>query len=529
MKDFADLFTALDQSTKTSVKVAALAAYFDTAAESDKLWTIALFSGRRPKRAVTTTKLREWAAQEAGLPLWLFEESYPIVGDLAETIALILPKSSTSSDYGLTHWINALRDLSDVDEPVRKLGITSAWAELDTGQRFLFNKLLTGGFRIGVSQKLMTRALAQASGKPEAELAHRLMGNWTPDSTNWHDLIEAEDASADASRPYPFYLAYGLEDAPDTRGASSDWCAEWKWDGIRGQLIIRDGQHFTWSRGEELMTDRFPELARAPDFIPDGTVLDGEILAWRNGPLPFNALQKRIGRKTVPKKLLTEAPVILYAYDLLEWGGVDVRETPFQERRKSLAQLCETLPQDAPVRLSPQLQFTDWAELAGQRAQARDAKAEGVMLKRAASPYLAGRKKGDWWKWKLDTLTIDAVMIYAQQGHGRRANLFTDFTFAVWNGNDLVPFTKAYSGLTDQEFREITAWVRKNTQQRFGPVRQVTPEHVFEFAFEGIQESPRHKSGVALRFPRMSRWRKDKPLQEANTLDDLNEMLRTYG
>ena len=529
MKDFAHLFTALDQSTKTTVKVDALAQFFQTAQEEDRLWTVALFSGRRPKRAVTTTKLREWAAEAADIPLWLFEESYPIVGDLAETIALVLPHGSEGTDKGLSHWIKTLRALSDVDEPVRKSEILSAWAEVDTTQRFLLNKLLTGGFRIGVSQKLMTRALAKATGKPEAELAHRLMGNWTPDTTTWHDLIEAEDATADASRPYPFYLAYGLEGPPEDLGDPEAWRAEWKWDGIRGQLIIRDGEHFTWSRGEELMTDRFPELARARDFIPDGTVLDGEILAWSDGPLPFNALQKRIGRKTVPKKLLQDAPVILYAYDLLEWQGDDLRDAPFAKRRALLEQLCQTLPPDAPVRLSPQLKFSDWEDLADQRSQARDARAEGLMLKRAASPYLSGRKKGDWWKWKLDPLTIDAVMIYAQAGHGRRANLFTDFTFAVWNGNDLVPFTKAYSGLTDAEFREITAWVKKNTQQRFGPVRQVTPHHVFEIAFEGIQESPRHKSGVALRFPRMSRWRKDKPMQEANSLDDLKEMLKTYG
>jgi len=529
MKEFARLFNRIDQSTKTNVKVAALAAYFASAPEADRLWTVALFSGRRPKRAVTTTRLREWAAEAAGYPLWLFEEAYPIVGDLAETIALFLPPSQTDSDHGLTHWINMLRGLSEVEEPRRKLAVLAAWDELDATSRFLFNKLITGGFRIGISQKLMTRALAQATGKDEAELAHRLMGDWSPDTTTYHALIEAEVPGADASRPYPFYLAYGLEDAPETLGAPDAWRAEWKWDGIRGQLILRGGTHYVWSRGEELMTDRFPELARALDFLPDGTVLDGEILAWDGAPMPFNALQKRIGRKSVPKSLLRAAPVILYAYDLLEDAGADLRALPFGMRRARLQALLADLPEDAPVRLSPQLPFEDWATLALARSTAREVRAEGLMLKRADSPYLAGRKKGDWWKWKLDPLTIDAVMIYAQQGQGRRANLFTDFTFAVWQGNELIPFTKAYSGLTDAEFRQITAWVRKNTQHRFGPVRQVTPAHVFEIAFEGIHESPRHKSGVALRFPRMSRWRQDKPVQEANTLEDLKEMLRSFG
>lgn len=530
MKQFATLFSAIDQSTKTNAKVAAMAQYFTQASDADRLWTIAIFSGRRPKRAVTTTKLREWASERAGIPLWLFEECYPIVGDLAETIALVLPPATHTIDRSLSEWITILRDLKDVEDDAKKQTVLDAWDGLPTTERFLFNKLITGGFRIGVSQKLMTRALAQATDKPEAELAHRLMGDWTPDTITWHALIEAEDASAHASRPYPFYLAHGLEDSPQALGPPDDWQAEWKWDGIRGQLILRDNRYFVWSRGEELMTDRFPELARALDLLPQGTVLDGEILVWgEGGPQSFNALQKRIGRKTVPKKLLQDAPVVLYAYDVLEWGGQDLRETPLATRRDILERVLADMPDDAPVRLSPTVPFAAWDDLVAIRADARATSAEGLMLKRKDSPYRIGRKKGDWWKWKLDPLTIDAVMIYAQAGHGRRANLFTDYTFAVWNGNELVPFTKAYSGLKDDEFRKITAWVKKNTLQRFGPVRQVTPHHVFEIAFEGIQASTRHKSGVALRFPRMLRWRQDKPVQEANTLDDLNEMLATYG
>ena len=376
----------------------------------------------------------------------------------------------------------------------------------------------------------MTRALAQATARDEAELAHRLMGDWTPDNVTWHSLIEAEDPTADASRPYPFCLAHPLEAAPDTLGAPGGWLAEWKWDGIRGQLILRDGAWHLWSRGEELISDAFPEFARAADFLPPGTVIDGEVLAWEGEqPLPFAALQKRIGRKSVPKSVLQQAPAMLYAYDLLEWQGEDIRARPMAERRSILDSLLENLSTDAPIRRSPLLRFETWDDLAAQRATARDRRSEGLMLKQAASPYHAGRRRGDWWKWKLDPFTIDAVMIYAQSGSGRRANLFTDFTFAVWNGNDLVPFTKAYSGLSDEEFAEITRWVSRHTRQRFGPVRQVTPTHVFEIAFEGIQASSRHKSGVALRFPRMARWRKDKPVQEANTLDDLKAMLAAYG
>lgn len=531
MKRFTALFTRLDQTTKTNLKVDALAQYFTEAPERDRLWTIALLSGRRPKRSVTSTLLRNWASERAGIPLWIFEESYPIVGDLAETIALILPDASRDSDRTLAEWIDEVRELPHLDEPARKSRILAAWDSLETRERFLFNKLLTGGFRMGVSQKLMTRALSRATGVPEPDLAHRLMGDWTPETTSFRSLILEHDPTADLSKPYPFYLAYQLDEGPAALDAPpEDWAAERKWDGIRGQLVLRGGAHYLWSRGEELITDRFPELAALKDFAPPGTVIDGEILAWRDEfPLSFNALQKRLGRKTVPKKLLSEAPVILYAYDLLEWQGADIRHRPFTERRKLLEALAEDLPPEVPLRLSPLIPFDSWDALADIREDSRTHAAEGLMLKRKESPYRDGRKRGDWWKWKVAPLSIDAVMIYAQQGHGRRANLFTDFTFAVWDGDTLVPFTKAYSGLTDKEFRQITAWVRKNTLERYGPVRQVKPEHVFEIAFEGLQESPRHKSGVALRFPRMARWRHDKPLDEANTLDDLKEMLSAYG
>ncbi|MCK0166312.1 ATP-dependent DNA ligase [Jannaschia sp. S6380] len=532
MKRFARLFTALDQTTKTTAKTGALADYFRETPEDDRLWTIALLSGRRPKRTVNATRLSEWAAEVADLPMWLFKASYDVVGDLAETIHLVLPEPEPAPDRSLSDWIAEIRGLSALEEPARKSAILAAWRQLEGSERFVFNKLITGGFRVGVSQKLMTRALSRATGIDEPELAHRLMGNWTPETTSYAALITAPDPDADLSRPYPFCLAYGVEGEPDALGSPDDWIAEWKWDGIRGQLILRGGQHHLWSRGEELMTDRFPEFARARDFLPDGTVLDGEILVWdaeTGQPRSFASLQTRIGRKTVPKKTLAEAPVILRAYDLLEQDGADLRALPFAERRGRLEALLADMPTEAPVALSPLVEFDDWDGLGDIRAGAREANAEGLMLKRRDSPYHVGRKKGDWWKWKLDPLSIDAVMVYAQAGHGRRANLYTDFTFAVWKGNDLVPFTKAYSGLTDAEFRRITHWVRRNTLARFGPVRQVPAEHVFEIGFEGIQKSTRHKSGVALRFPRMLRWREDKPVQEANTHEDLLDMLEQYG
>lgn len=528
MRAFADLFRTLDQTSRTSVKVSALAAYFGDAPEKDRLWTIALLSGRRPKRVISTGRLRDWSADTAQVPLWLLEESYAVVGDLAETIALLLPVTDGTADPALSDVMDELTALASRDDDEKRATVIRYWNDLPPDARLVFNKLITGGFRMGVSRKLMTRALSKATAIDESDLAHRLMGNWTPQTVSYSDLILKPAASEQGARPYPFYLAYQVDGAPEALGAPKEWLAEYKWDGIRGQLIRRSGEWHLWSRGEELITDQFPELVATLNLLPDGTVLDGELLVWGDGaPRPFADLQKRLGRKTVPKKLLQDAPVVLLAYDLLEFGGEDLRMRPLTERREILNSLIRPLPADSPLRLSQPLDFAVWPELAEIRAKAREIGTEGVMLKRRNAPYLDGRRKGDWWKWKLDPMTVDAVMIYAQAGHGRRANLYTDYTFAVWDGETLVPFTKAYSGLTDAEFGKITAWVRKNTLERFGPVRRVTPELVFEIAFEGIQESRRHKSGITLRFPRMVRWRPDKPMAEANTLADLRALLPT--
>ncbi|MFN4159996.1 MAG: ATP-dependent DNA ligase [Gemmobacter sp.] len=529
MKRFAALFAALDGTTSTTARTEALAAYFREAPEQDRLWCAALLSGRRPKRTVSATELRLWAGATAGLPDWLMGEAYAVAGDLAETIAQVLPPPAQVQDHPLTYWIKYLTALTGQDAETRRTAILAAWDRLAGDDRFLFNKLLTGGFRMGVSRGLMTRAMAQVSGRSEADIAHRLMGDWTPDHITWGELT-APTPTSGGTQPYPFALASPLETGPEALGDPADWCAEWKWDGIRGQLVNRPGAFALWSRGEELMTDRFPEFTSLASNLPPGCVIDGEVLAWSDGaPLPFAALQRRIGRKTVPKRMLAEAPAHLLAYDLLELDGHDLRAQPFATRRARLEGLLAALPAGSPIAASPLIPFLSWDDLAITREASRDRGAEGLMLKRAASPYHAGRKRGDWWKWKIDPYTVDAVMIFAQAGHGRRANLYTDFTFAVRDGESLVPFTKAYSGLTDAEFAQITAWVRANTLERFGPVRRVPPELVFELAFEGIQESPRHKSGIALRFPRIVRWRRDKPVAEIETLQGLRAILAASG
>lgn len=532
MKNFAELIKALDSSNKTSVKVDALTEYFKNANDTDRVWTIAILSHRRPPRPVNTTLLRMWATELANIPLWLFEESYHIVGDLAETIALVIPTTKNHSDKSLTEFVEEMIALKKKPDDEKREYLHDNWLALNYYERFVFTKLITGSFRIGVSQKLMTRALSKATGVDEDILAYKLMGDWNPATITFNELVLEEKAADMLSKPYPFYLAYAIEGEVSGLGNPVDWNAEHKWDGIRSQTIIRDDKLYIWSRGEELVTDKYPEFNMFLGIIPNGTVIDGELLPWIDGNVgSFNDLQTRIGRKTVSAALLKKTPVIIKAYDLLEWKGKDIRQYPYSERRKLLEQLYDEVKNyGLPLRLSETITFTNWEEALREKERAREVRSEGLMFKRKDSPYLVGRKKGDWWKWKLDPYSIDAVLTYAMRGHGRRSNLFTDYTFALWQENDeggreLVTFAKAYSGLTDAEFRMVDDYIKKNTLERFGPVRSVTPKLVFEIGFEGIALSGRHKSGVATRFPRILRWRTDKTIEEANTIEDLKALI----
>ena len=559
MKRFARLYSDVDQTTSTNLKVEAMVQYFAAAAPADAAWAVYFLSGGRPKRLIPIRRVATWAMEESGVPEWLFEECYHAVGDLGETIALLLPTTVVPSEskdvllgLGLNEWVEKkLLPLAKQSEQEQRASVIDAWRELAGTERYIWNKLITGSFRVGVSEQLVVRALARVSGIEEGVVAHRLSGHWTPTADNFTRLVAADSSDADRSRPFPFYLAYALEGELESLGASTEWQAEWKWDGIRSQLIRRDGTTYIWSRGGELVTDRFPELVTAAEGLPDGTVLDGEIMPWKeNGALPFAQLQRRIGRTKLGPKILADVPVVLIAYDLLELAGRDMRTEPMSVRRSELARVIEgtdpshraepqldALALDAhavrseasvssgPLLLSPTILLASWQDARTAHASAREMRAEGLMLKRLDSEYGVGRRKGAWWKWKVQPFSVDAVMIYAQPGHGRRALLHTDYTFAVRDGDALVPFAKAYSGLTDAEIRTLDAWIRRHTVEKFGPVRQVEPVQVFELAFEGIQHSPRHKSGVAVRFPRIARWRTDKPASEADTIETLKQIL----
>jgi DNA ligase-1 len=527
MRAFADLYTALDETTKTNAKVEALASYFRAVPPEDAVWAIHFLIGRRIKRLIETRKLVAWAIEEAGVPEWIFGESYSAVGDLAETIALLLPAPVATTDKSLRYWVEErLLPLRHWSDEQQRESIVFAWLEMDEQQRFVWNKVITGEFRVGVSQSLVVRALAEVSGLSTEVISHRMMGDWVPAPAFYTQLIAKETEDTDVSRPYPFFLAYPLEGDPATLGDPSEWVAEWKWDGIRSQVIRRRWQTFVWSRGEDLVTERFPELQALGALLPEGTAIDGEIMPWQNGaPLPFAQMQRRIGRKVLGPKILAEVPIVLLAYDLLEWEAEDIREWPLERRRAQLEEVVGGLESTGRIVLSAAVPFDSWETLAELRRESRDRRVEGFMLKRLGSPYRVGRKRGDWWKWKIEPYSIDCVMIYAQPGHGRRASLMTDYTFAVWDNGELVPFAKAYSGLTNEEIAKVDAWVRRNTVEKFGPVRRVKPELVFELAFEGIQNSPRHRSGIAVRFPRIARWREDKKPEDADSIATIRSLL----
>ncbi|MEP7075242.1 MAG: ATP-dependent DNA ligase [Acidobacteriota bacterium] len=534
MKLFTELYVELDQTNKTNEKVEAMRYYFTHADKWDAAWALYFLSGRKPRQIVRSKNLRDWAMEMSGIPEWLFMESRDTVGDGAETSALLLPNVNSVDETPLHILVEEqLLPLRKADEEIQKAAVTDAWSRMNYAQRLVYNKLISGAFRVGVSQLLVMRALSQLSGVPADIVAMRLMGEWEPTAEFFENLLEPELDSDETpiARPYPFHLSHQIDFAADELGDVADWQAEWKWDGIRAQVIKRKDEVFIWSRGEDLITERFPEIEAAARELPNGTVLDGEILPWREDRvLPFTEMQRRIGRKNLSAKILEEVPVILQSYDLLEFGGEDLRLKEFAARRQTLSKVIGNLGREAgkTIRLTESIEAKSWAALAKTREMSRSLGVEGFMLKERSSPYRVGRHRGEWWKWKIHPLSVDAVLIYAQKGSGKRSNLFTDYTFAVWKGDELVPFAKAYSGLTDVEIRKADRFIRDNTVETFGPVRSVKPELVFELGFEAIQRSTRHKSGVAVRFPRILKWREDKKPADADSLETIYKMLDSF-
>lgn len=522
MKNFAQLFDQLDQTQSTNEKVHFLEEYFKNSAPHDSIWALFFLSGHRLKRFVSSSLLMEWCMEITHIPNWLVEESYAAVGDTAETVALLLHGTFTplqQFDVSLSSLMETIiLPLVNQSKEEQKHTVINLWTQLNPKELFLFNKILTGSFRVGVSHLLTLKALSQAINIPREILSQRVMGNWSP-SLEFYDSLKSVDQENKYLNPYPFYLASPLEDTLESLGDPHAWSAEWKWDGIRAQAIHRGQKTAIWSRGNELISEQFPELLESVAKLPEGTVLDGEILAFTNDlPLSFAHLQKRLGRKSPSKNIQKEVPIIFMIYDILEYEHQDLRKILLSERQELIKKIPEIDPR---FKLSTPLLFVTWQEIYDMRLQAKDKLTEGIMLKRLDSIYGVGRQRGNWWKYKIDPMTIDTVLMYAQAGSGRRANLYTDYTFGIWQGSELIPIAKAYSGLNQTEINKLDHWIRRNTEEKFGPVRKVKAEQVFEIAFEGIQVSKRHKSGIALRFPRIARWRTDKPIEECDTLEQV--------
>lgn len=528
MKRFLQLYTELDATTRTNEKVEALERYFTDAPPADAAWAAYLLAGKKLGKALSSRRLRDWAVEATGLDTWLVEECYQSVGDLSETIALLLPEPSDPQDVALHAIIeDRIVPLGSLDEADQKRLVTDVWRTLDAPSRFLFHKLISANFRVGVSRSLLVRALAHVAKVDEAVMAHRMAGPWKPTGADFARLLveREDDADVDLGRPYPFLLAHPLEADPATLGPITDYQLEWKWDGIRAQIIHRGDRAIVYSRGEANVARSFPEIVNLGAALPVGTVIDGEILAWHGDrPLPFASLQTRLNRKNVELMLFTDVPVAFLAYDILEWEGVDIRAKPQADRRELLESLAKSV---RDLRVSPLVAIDDWSKAVELMNESRDRGVEGLMIKRRDAAYEVGRPRGVWWKLKVAPYTIDAVLIAAQPGQGKRAGLFTDYTFGIRDGDAFVPIAKAYSGLTDAEIDEVDRWIRNHITGRYGPIRSVTPELIFELGFEGIAASDRHKSGIALRFPRMLRQRFDKPLGEIDSVESLQALLRS--
>lgn len=526
MQLFAKMFERIDQTTGTNEKVAAMAEYFSTAELEDKIWASLLLRGRVHRTPLTSHRMRAAFARLSQAPKWLLEECFSHVGDTAETLALlmnsgVLKVDTTPQERSLHVWMTeelvGLRTLDDAELDQRLLAL---WRSTKPEEWFLMNKLLTGAFRIGVSERLVLKALAQATGESESVWHQWLLGKSERDFEELKRVFRGEAPKRETLQAVPFCLAAPLEVSFFETEQPQNYLAEWKWDGIRAQIIKKEDKVWIWSRGEDMITESFPEIKQMAASWPEDAILDGELLVWdKDKPADFHVLQQRLGRKRLTLDILQSAPVTFMAYDFLHLNGEDLTQLPLSARRTHLERFVTEHPRERLI-LSPPVRFETWDELRRIQQSAREQAAEGLMLKNLNSPYISGRKRGVWWKFKVEPYTLDAVLLYAQAGTGKRSNLFTDYTFALWREDQLVPFAKAYSGLDNKEIEELDRWIRRNTKEKFGPVRSLKIEHVFEIAFEGIAPSTRHKSGIAVRFPRILRWRKDKLPKDADRLDD---------
>ena len=528
MRAFAELLSRLSFTASRNAKLTLVRDFLRTQPDPERGWALAALTGDLVFDAAKPAMIRK--AVEARMDPVLFAWSYDYVGDLAETVALAWPaRPGANREPDLSEVVDALRSASRTEVP----RLLEQWLDaLDADGRWAVLKLMTGGLRVGLSARLAKQALADLGPVPVSDIEELWHGQAAPydDLFAWLEGRSERPAADHPGRFRPVMLAQAIDEAVDFEKLDPEaYAAEWKWDGIRVQAISEDGVRRLFSRTGDDIAKAFPDVVEALDF--EG-VLDGELLVIRDGRVaPFGELQQRLNRKSVDVQLTAEFPAGIRAYDILADGANDVRHLPFAGRRGRLEAFVGRL-KSTRIDLSPLQPFASWDELAALRASPPPGDpqaAEGLMLKRWDSIYEAGRPKGPWFKWKRDPHLVDAVLMYAQRGHGKRSSYYSDYTFGVWDDGKLTPVGKAYFGFTDEELKQLDKFVRDNTVERFGPVRSVRADRdfglVLEVAFEGLQRSTRHKSGVAMRFPRISRIRWDKPAREADEIATLRRML----
>ena len=537
MRNFATLFKELDETAQADLKIEALINYFKKVPPEDLAWTVSLLLGRKIKQVISVKRLRKWSVELTQIPDWLLAECLNNVGDLAETISLILPFEGNSENIPLHVWIEqCIFPLKDQQEEIQKEKIVSFWHQLNSVERFLFNKLVTGSFHVDIPPKLIIKALSSFCSLNEKYISQRLIGNWVPTAGFFNFLCTSNVSDTMANIPYPFNPVVQLDLKVEDLGNINQWLFEWKWNGIRSQIIKRENKVFIWSHDEDLLNDSFPELYELGSILPDGTVIEGIIIPIRdNILLPSAELKKRIAKRYPVKKILSDIPVSFVAFDLLEFDKEDIRNKSLNQRRNLLKEILNDIT-DKRIILSGVVECNSWKDLKIARSEAGKKSVDGLMLKRLYSPYSIGSETivsamqsgiltTNWYKWKNDPLTINAILLYARLEQGSTSPLFKEYTFALWHDGKLIPFAKTSSGLTDEEIIQVDSFIRKNTLGKFGPVRTVKPELVFKLEFDGIQKSSRNKSGIVVLSPHITRWHHYKKIEEAGSLNSLTILL----
>lgn len=525
MKAFAELIFNLRKWDTENNQIRYIKEYFSISDDRDCIWAIYILLGKKIKNEFRSKQqLKKWACEYAEIPDWLFDESYSFTGDLTETISLILPGKEADSGRTLTEWMHYMESFCKSDDQGNKKKVVDAWKELDHTETYVFNKLIPGNFKSGVDEKVIIKALSKFLNIESNVISNRIKSNWHPDLISFYELFSKFNPDDIISKPYPFIPEEVFESEPGVLGSAADWLAEQKFKGIRCQLIFRKGKIFLWTDNGELINDKFPEFEFIKKYLPDDSVFTGSIICINNGmKSQHNYLQARLRRKNISSKSLKESPVIFMMNDLLEYEGTDMRNKFLIERKELIKCNKFMISKNNLIKYSENIKFENWEELRTIRRKSSDTISGGIILKKKNSLFLSDINE-KYLICKPEPLSADAVLMYALKGE--RTDLFSEFTLGVWDKGKLVSIAKINSGLSEEEIREVSEFVNNNTLEKFGPVRTVRPELVFNISFESISFSVRHKSGVVLQSPEISKWIRGKNIFDASSLENLKKFIK---